>query len=149
MALFRWGESWNALGNLERQVDLLLQSIPLPLPVLRVDRRYPPVNVYELDQEYILLAELPGTTPEDLEVSVSNGTLLLKGRRQPPAGVSEERFRRHERNWGSWERAIHLPDRSNVDQMSAEFTCGILKVRIPKSPESTPRQISVAQGNGK
>lgn len=148
MALFRWGESWSALGDLERQVDLLLRSISFPLPVLRVERRYPPINLYELEHEYLLLAELPGTTPEELEVSVHGGTLLLKGKRNPPAGVGEDRFRRHERNWGSWERAVQLPEQSNSDRLSAEFCNGILTVRIPKGPESAPRQITVAQGNG-
>ena len=147
MPVFRWRESWEPFRDLERQVDRLLEGLPFPFPVLRLERQYPPVNFYELDDEYILTAELPGTAAENLELTVSGGVLTLKGKRQAPAGVADDQFRRHERVWGSWERALNVPDRVQEEKVSAEFTDGILKIHFPKAPEGRARQIHVVQGN--
>jgi HSP20 family protein len=146
MPVFRWRESWEPLRDLERQVDRLLESLPFPFPVIRFERQYPPVNLYDCDNEYLLTAELPGTLPEDLELTVSGGFLTLKGKRPSPAGVTDDRFRRHERVWGSWERSLNVPERVQEDQVSAEFNDGILKIHLPKAPETKPRQIQVIQG---
>ena len=54
MPVFRWRESWEPFRDLERQVDRLLEGIPFPIPVLRLERQFPPVNLYELDEEYLL-----------------------------------------------------------------------------------------------
>jgi len=148
MPVFRWRESWEPLRDLERQVDRLLESLPFPFPVIRFERQYPPVNLYELDGEYLLTAELPGTSSENLELSVSGGVLTIKGKRPGPAAVADDQFRRHERVWGSWERSLSVPERVQEDKVSAEFADGILKIHLPKAPETKPRQIHVAQGTG-
>jgi HSP20 family protein len=146
MPVFRWRDSWEPFRDLERQVDRLLESLPFPFPVLRLERQFPPVNLYELDDEYLLTAELPGTSSENLELTVGGGVLTLKGQRPAPPGVADEQFRRHERVWGSWERAISVPDRVQEEKVAAEFADGILKIHLPKLPEVKPRQIQVAQG---
>jgi HSP20 family protein len=146
MPVFRWRDSWEPFRDLERQVDRLLESLPFPFPVLRLERQFPAVNLYELDDEYLLTAELPGTLSENLELTMGAGVLTLKGQRPAPSGVADEQFRRHERVWGSWERAINVPDRVQEDKVAAEFADGILKIHLPKLPEIKPRQIQVAQG---
>lgn len=144
MPVFRWREAWDPLGDLERQVDRLLESLPFPFP--RFDRPFPPINLYELDDEFLLTAELPGTFPADLELNLSGGVLTLKGRRAAPAAITDDQFRRHERVWGNWERALNVPDRVQDDKVSAEFSDGVLRVHLPKAPETKPRQIQVVQG---
>src|SRR5262245_9775864 len=146
MSVFRWRETWEPFRDLERQVDRLLESLPFPIPVLRFERQFPPVNLYELDDEYLLAAELPGNAPENLELTVSNGVLTMKGKRPGPTGVADDQFRRHERAWGSWERSFSVPDRVQGDKVSAEFADGILRIHLPKAPESKARQIQVVQG---
>jgi HSP20 family protein len=146
MSVFRWRDSWEPFRDLERQVDRLLESLPFPFPVLRLERQFPAVNLYELDDEYLLTAELPGTSSENLELTVGAGVLTLKGQRPAPSGVADEQFRRHERVWGSWERAITVPDRVQEEKVAAEFADGILKIHLPKVPEVKPRQIQVSQG---
>jgi HSP20 family protein len=148
MPVFRWQNSWEPLRDLERQVDRLLEGIPFGFPAIRFERQFPPVNLYELPDEYLLTAELAGTTAANLEVTVSNSVLTLKGSRPAPAGVGDEQFRRHERMWGTWERSLSIPERAIEDQVSAEINDGILKVHIPKAPEVKPRQIQVVQSNG-
>jgi HSP20 family protein len=146
MPVFRWRDSWEPFRDLERQVDRLLESLPFPFPVLRLERQFPAVNLYELDGEYLLTAELPGTSSENLELTVGDGVLTLKGQRPAPAGVADEQFRRHERVWGTWVRAINVPERVQEDKVAAEFADGILKIHLPKLPEVKPRQIQVSQG---
>ncbi len=147
MPVFRWRDSWEPFRDLERQVDRLLESLPFPFPVIRFERQYPAVNLYELEGEYLLTAELPGTASENLDLTVSDGVLTMKGKRPASPGVVDEKFRRHERVWGSWERSLSVPDRVLQDRVSAEFVDGILKIHLPKAPETKPRQIQVAQGN--
>lgn len=148
MPVFRFRGDWDQFRDLERQVDQLLEGIPFPFPAIRFERKFPPVNVYELADEYLLTAELPGTSAESLELTVSGGVLTLKGSRPSPAGIGDEQFRRHERMWGNWERALTLPERVVEDQVSAQFNDGILKVHLPKAPEVKPRQIQVHNGTG-
>lgn len=148
MPVFRWRDNWEPLRDLERQVDRLLQGIPFPFPAIRFERQFPPVNLYELDGEYLLTSELPGTTAESLELTVSSGVLTLKGTRAAPTGVGDEQFRRHERMWGNWERSLTVPERVIEEQVSAEFNDGILKVHLPKAPEGKARQIQIVQSNG-
>lgn len=145
MAVFRWGHSWDAFHDLEREVDRLLQSVNLTFQGLRFGRQYPPINLYELPEEYLITAEVPGVRTEDLELTVANGVLSLKGRSSDIEGA-EERFRRQERPRGVWQRSISIPDRVNVEQLTAEFVNGILKIHLPKAEETKPRQIPVAIG---
>jgi HSP20 family protein len=146
MALFRWGHSWDAFHDLEREVDRLLQSVNLSFQGLRFGRQYPPVNLYELPTEYLITAELPGVKSEELELTISNGVLSMTGRHTNPEGAAEERFRRQERPRGAWQRSISIPDRVKPDSLSAEFVNGILKVHLPKAEEVKPRQIPVSFG---
>ncbi|MBM4074425.1 MAG: Hsp20/alpha crystallin family protein [Planctomycetes bacterium] len=147
MAVFRWGQAWDPLRDLEREVDRLLASVSLSFQGVRFGRQYPPVNVYEVDDELLLTAELPGTRPEDLEVLVADGVLTIKGKRNGPVGVADDHYRRQERPRGNWQRSLTLPALIQEDKLSAEFTNGILKVRLPKAPTTTPRQIPVSDGS--
>lgn len=148
MAVFRWRQNWEPFRDLERQVDRLLESIRLPLPTIRLDRHFPPVNLYECDNEFLLTAELPGLLPEHLEVTVNGGVLTLRGERRGPDNVPDERFRRHERMWGSWQRSLSIPERIQEDKVAAELTDGVLKIHLPKVEETKSRQIPVV-GNSK
>jgi HSP20 family protein len=148
MAVFRWGQSWNhALGDLEREVDRLLRGVNLSLQGVRFGRQYPALNLYELPDEFLLTAELPGTRSEDLELTVAGGILTLSGKRNDLADVPEHRFRRTERFHGAWQRSVTIPDRVRDDDMTAEFSHGVLKIHLPKAEPTRARQIPVAEGN--
>jgi len=146
MPVFRWGHSWDAFHDLEREVDRLLQGVNLTFHGVRLGRQYPLVNLYEVEDEFLLTAELPGTRVEDLELTVADGVLTLKGKRGDTEPIPDEHFRRHERFRGSWQRAIPLPDRVREEALNADFTNGILKVHLPKADQLRPRQIPVVEG---
>lgn len=147
MPVFRWGHTWDAFRDLEREVDRLLQSVNLTFQGFRFGRQFPPLNLYELDDEFLLTAELPGVRVEDLELTIAGGVLTLKGKSRDTGGIPEERYRRQERVRGAWQRSITLPDRVHEDKLSAELNTGILKIHLPKAEALTPRQILVADGD--
>ena len=143
MASFRWGNAFDAFRDLEREMDRLLRSVNLTFDGLRPGQSFPPVNIYESDREYLLTAELPGATVEDLDLSVADGLVTIRGARQNDSEVPTERFRRSERFVGRWERQFSLPSRVVEEEMYAELNNGVLKLHFPKAASAQPRQIPV------
>ncbi|MFO1020646.1 MAG: Hsp20/alpha crystallin family protein [Planctomycetales bacterium] len=143
MAIFRWQQNWGPFHDLEREVDRLLEGIRIPFHSLRVERQFPPCNLYELDEEYLLVAEVAGIQPEELELTIANGVLTIKGIRSKADPIPEERYRRRERFRGKWERSFSLPERVEEERIAAEYTDGVLKIHLPKPVAVVPRQIPV------
>jgi HSP20 family protein len=146
MPVFRWGQSWEPFGDLEREVDRLLQGMNLTFQGFRPGRQYPPVNLYDLEHEFLLTAELPGTLADDLDLTIAAGTLTIKGKRSRTDGVPEDRYRRTERFFGEWQRSLSLPERVQEEKLTAEFNNGILRIHLPKADALKARQIPVVEG---
>ena len=145
MAVFRWGQGWDPFHDLEREMDRLLQGVSLTLHGVRFGRRFPQLNLLELEDCYQVTAEVPGVDPKELDITTSSGVLTLRGVRKQPEEAREESFRRQERFQGSWQRSIQLPDRVDEERMKAEYSAGVLRVTLPKAPSTTPRQIKVTE----
>jgi HSP20 family protein len=104
----------------------------------------PPVDIYEADNhDLVLKAELPDMSREDIEVTVENNTLTLKGSKKLPTNVKEEQYRRIERNYGSFSRSFTLPNTVDASKVAADFKNGVLTVRLPFREEAKPRTINV------
>jgi HSP20 family protein len=146
MPIFRWGQSWRLFHDLEREVDRLLHGVDMTLHGVRFGRQYPAINLYQLEDEYLLTAELPGMRADELDVSIAGGILTLKGTRAQPENVPDDQFRRHERFHGAWQRSFSLPERVQEERLAAEFNDGVLKIHLPKADEIQPRQILVNEG---
>ena len=103
---------------------------------------FPPVNLYETADSYVLSAELPGLRSEDIEVTLEHDRLTLSGTRriEPPKDASLHRV---ERRGGSFRRAVQLPKEVDAEKVEASYRNGVLRVRIPKAPEHQPRRITV------
>lgn len=149
MPVFRWGENWNPFRNLEREVEELLQNVNFSVTGIRLGRQYPPVNLYELAEEFVLTAEIPGTRSDELELTISGTVLTIKGKRTDPEGIPEECFRRQERFRGNWQRSLSIPDRVKTDELTAEFNHGVLRIHLPKADAGQPRQIPVIDNTAK
>jgi len=148
MSIFRLGHAWDAFRDLEREMEGVLNSVNLTFQGIRIGHQYPAVNLYELPDEYLLVAKVPGTSSDDLDVTISEGVLTIKGSRPTPAEARDDRFRRHERFCGDWQRSVSIPDRVQEEQLFAEFNNGLLKIRLPKANKLKPRQIPVVEGDG-
>ncbi|QDT38269.1 Hsp20/alpha crystallin family protein [Stratiformator vulcanicus] len=143
MPVFRLHHNLGSLRDLEQEVDRLLRNVQLTVHGVRARRKFPAINVYEVDNEYLLTAELPGTQLSDLELTVANGMLTLRGKRADLDHVSESSFRRSERFHGGWERSVPLPERVIEDKLAATFANGVLKIRLPKAVQSPARKIQI------
>jgi HSP20 family protein len=147
MAVFRLGQNWNhSFRDLEREVDQLLKGVQMTFQGLRYGREYPPVNVFELEGEFLLTAELPGVRVEDLDLTITAGVLTIRGSRPEDEAPADSSFRRQERAFGSWQRSVTLPDRVLEDELAAELTDGVLKIHLPKAQLEAARQILVSEG---
>jgi HSP20 family protein len=104
---------------------------------------YPPVDVLEGKDSYLIRAELPGMKREDIKVEVKEGTLVLSGERkseQPAEGVE---YRHVERVNAKFWRSFSLPEAVKQDGIEAAYKDGVLEIRVPKAEEAKPRQIEV------
>ena len=104
----------------------------------------PSVDIFETENhDLVLKAELPGMTREDIEVSVENSTLVLKGEKKFESEVKEENYRRIERSYGNFHRSFTLPTTVDTSKVGAEFKNGVLTVKLPFREEAKPRTINV------
>ena len=104
----------------------------------------PVVDIFETEShDLVLKAELPGMTREDVEVSVENGTLVLKGQKKFDEAVKEEHYRRIERSYGQFFRSFTLPNTVDTSRVAADYKNGILTVKLPFREEAKPRTINV------
>ena len=105
---------------------------------------FPAVNLYETADTYQLTAELPGVAPEEIRVSLEGSTITLEGeRRIDYASREETSLHRRERQTGAFRRAFELPAAVDAEKVEAVHRNGVLMLRMPKTPEAQPRQISV------
>jgi HSP20 family protein len=104
----------------------------------------PPVDIYENgNHELVLKAELPDMTREDIDITVDNGTLTIRGDKKLSDEVKDEQFHRIERRYGTFSRSFSLPQTVDIAKVGAEYRNGVLTVRLPLREEARPRQIKV------
>ena len=142
MSDLRWQRRWDPFQELQREMGRLFESLD-PMQSKRQIYRYPPLNLYDAADRYILSVQLPGMAPSDIELTITGETLTLRGERTRAEGVKEDGYRRQERPMGRWSRTITLPDRIESTRVGASFADGILTVTFPKAESAKPRQITV------
>ena len=106
----------------------------------------PPVDIYETEDAYVLEAELPGFTTEDVDIELVENRLTLRGERRPMSEV-RKKYRRHERAYGRFERSFLLPALIDRDHVTAEMHHGVLTLRLPKRP-AKPKRIPIREAAG-
>jgi HSP20 family protein len=103
----------------------------------------PPVDVYEDEHNITLKVEVPGIDEKDINVSIENNTLTVRGERRFEKDEKEENFHRVERMYGSFTRSFTLPNTVDPEQVSAHYEKGVLKIRLAKKAEAKPKLIKV------
>jgi len=134
------------IRQIERDLEEWLGGLNDPfLGVLAGGRGFAPsIDLYEEEDAYVLRVELPGLSKADVELSVKDGVLSIKGHKKTQ--VDEKKGRRYHRRetWaGSFERRLSLPEDADPDKVSAEMKEGVLSLRLPKRPEQKPMQIDI------
>ena len=103
----------------------------------------PAVDIYEVDGALVLKAELPDMRREDIDVSVENNTLTIRGERKLDHEIKQESFHRIERAYGSFVRSFSLPHTVDAGKIGAEYKNGVLSVKLPVREDAKPRTISI------
>ncbi|MFN3947337.1 MAG: Hsp20/alpha crystallin family protein [Aquificaceae bacterium] len=136
---------WSPFAELERirrEFDRLLEEF---IPKEEVERAFAPaVDVYETDQELVVKADLPGVKKENVEVSIRDNNLCIRGEKKEEKEEKTETYHRVERVYGKFERVIPLPADVKVEEAKAEFKDGVLEIRIPKAEGAKERKIEIA-----
>ena len=104
----------------------------------------PAVDIREEDNRYLLIADIPGVKRDDVEITLEDGVLTVKGERNANHEESREGFVRNERVHGIFMRQFTLPDTVNADNISATVNAGVLEIEIPKQDKPEPRKITVS-----
>lgn len=103
----------------------------------------PAVDVYQTDDEVVVKTPLAGIDPKDVEITVENDTLILKGETKKESEVDDKNYYRKEIRSGSFYRSIPLPTGVVADKAEATFSEGMLKITIPKAEEVKPKNIKI------
>ena len=104
----------------------------------------PPVDIFQTnDHELVLKAELPDMSREDIDVTVENFVLTIKGEKKAATDVKDDQYHHIERRYGAFSRSFSLPQTVDSSRVSAEYKNGVLTVRLPLREEAKPRSIKV------
>jgi len=133
------------VGKTLDEVDRAFGRMGRPLGLRSVPRgTFPAINLYQQDDAIVLTAEAPGVDPDQLELTVVNDSVTLKGRREEKDIPDGNRLYRRERPQGAFARTVALPEAINPDSVKAEYVNGVLKVRMEKAESAKVRKIAIA-----
>jgi len=112
--------------------------------VMRRGTWVPPVDIYDTgNHELLIKADLPDMSKDDIEITVENGSLTLKGEKKMDSGIRDEHCRRIERAYGTFSRSFSLPPTVDPSKVSADYKNGVLTIKLPVREEAKPKQIQV------
>lgn len=103
----------------------------------------PAVDIVENDDHFLIEADVPGVEPKDIEVSMENGVLTLKGERESEIKEEKEGYSRVERSHGSFYRRFSLPETADSENITAKSSKGVLKITVGKKETAKPKKITV------
>ena len=145
MVITRW-DPFREAASLQNRVNSLFRDFTGGESSMTTASFVPAVDVYEDEKKVVLKLEVPGIEEKDLDVSIENHTLTVKGERKFEKEEKEENFHRIERRYGSFFRAFTLPNTVDTETVHANYNAGVLKLELQKKPEAQPKQIKVNVG---
>src|SRR5438445_8516247 len=143
---FREGSTMQDLMNRMNRLSRESYSPEGPEEALTTTGFAPPVDIYEDEHTITLKLEVPGIDEKDIDVRIDNNTLTVHGERKIEKEEKEENFRRVERQYGSFTRQFTLPSSVDPGKVSADYSQGVLKIKLAKKAEAKPKQIKVNVG---
>ena len=146
MALMEW-KPMSDLLDIRHEMNRIFDDFTRrPFHIgLRESGWNPSVDIAETDEAIVVKAELPGITKEDVNISITDNILTLKGEKKQEKEIKEENYHRIERSYGNFQRSFTLPAKIQHEKVKATFKDGILNINIPKAEEVKPKQIEIAE----
>ena len=137
MAITRY-EPWGLLSQLQRELERSAAE-----GSTATAEWAPAVDIKEEADKFVIHADIPGVKPEEIDISMEDGVLTIKGEKKSESKTEKEGYKRVERTYGSFYRRFSLPDTANAAAISASSKHGVLEVVIPKREAVQPKKISV------
>jgi len=145
MAIVRW-DPFRELSAAQERMNRLLGDVYRAADddVMRRGAWAPPVDIYDSgSHELVIKAELPDMSKEDIDITVENNMLTLRGEKKMDSSIKEEHCHRIERTYGSFSRSFSLPATVDTTKVSADYKNGVLTIKLPVREEAKPKQIQV------
>ena len=145
MAIVRW-EPLREFSTLQNEMNRLFNTVfdtPAPSNGGTLRRWMPAMDLVETEDHFVLRADLPGLGEEDVNIEVEDRVLTISGERKAEHEASNEGYHRVERAFGTFSRALTLPEGIDPESVAATFDRGVLEVRIPKPEARKPRRIEI------
>ena len=144
MTIVRWNP-FNAMDVHQERMSRMFEAFyGRPQEDLTRGAWVPAVDIYSNGQhELVLKAELPDMKEDEIDLTVENNTLTIRGEKKLATDVAEEQFHRIERSYGAFARTFALPPTLDAGKVSAEYKAGVLTVRLPLREDAKPKQIKV------
>lgn len=137
-------EPFRGVSALQHQINRLLSdTFERPGQESNLTTWAPAVDIYENEHELVVKADVPDVDPKDLDVRVENNVLTIRGERKFEKSVSEDKYLRVERSYGSFSRSFSLANTINSEAIKANYENGVLTLSIPKREEAKPKQIKI------
>jgi HSP20 family protein len=153
MALVRW-DPVREIDSLQGEMNRLFSTF-FDTPTSRagnggttaISRRWiPAMDLVETDEHFVLKADLPGISENDVNIEVENNVLTVSGERKTEHEEKHEGYYRLERATGAFARSLTLPEGIDAEAVGATFDNGVLEVRIPKPVQAQPRKVQIGVG---
>jgi HSP20 family protein len=145
MAIVRW-DPFRELNAVQERMNRLFSDAYRAADddVMRRGVWAPPVDIFDSgNHELVIKAELPDMKKEDIEITVENNTLTLRGEKKMDSELREEHCHRIERTYGVFSRTFSLPTTVDTTRVSADYKNGVLTIKLPVREEAKPKQIQV------
>ncbi|MBM3677651.1 MAG: Hsp20/alpha crystallin family protein [Actinobacteria bacterium] len=143
--LVRW-EPFRELTSLQTEMSRLMNGL-FEGPARDATQSWvPPLDVWETDDEIVYAFDLPGIPQERIEVEVHDDTLTITASRDKLAEEKGDRFFRFERRYGTFSRAVGLPQGTDSSRVLADYRDGVVEIRVPKPEQPRPRKIQLGGG---
>jgi HSP20 family protein len=140
-------EPFRGASTLQDQIDRLFNDVfERPSDESNLTSWAPAVDIFETEHELVVKADLPEIDPKDLDIRVENNILSIRGERKFESKVSQDKYLRVERAYGSFSRSFSLANTVNSEAIKADYQNGVLTLTVPKREEAKPKQIRVNVG---
>ncbi len=131
------------LDIMRNEMDRLWDSFFEGRPKVRFGEWLPSLDVAETKNDIVVKVELPGMDQRDIDISLSDGHLFIKGKKKQEKEEKEENYHFIERSYGNFTRSVQLPKEVKRDKISASYKNGVLKVVLPKSEEAKKKEVKI------
>jgi HSP20 family protein len=147
MALMKWNP-FEEFASLEDRLARLWEGFPFGSVERSRGKRQvadwiPPVDIFEDENAYLVKVELPDLSEKDVELKIDNDVLTISGRKKLEREDKKSGYHLIESSYGEFSRSFSLPSNVEGEKATAKFEKGVLKVTLPKKPESKPKHISI------